>query len=361
MTNERDSKSVVYPDADLSAGLSTDGVLICGSAGSIKRVSAWLHSHTAVVPSLRAMLEDALAQQAPAVAAEPDWAALSYATNEWADMASNGLQWLRNVVDGISSPEEALASRLVNLKHCEDVGHAPEVQRAIMAASYPKVAAPQPTEPAQAFPADFPHYELRFIMRVLSHEGGAPREDWQTARGMASAIYERWRAAQPTEPAQPATQAGAGERGAAFREAGSLATRLFKKHFAHEPDYASGKVVWRLCDTTRGIISQIDNMVSGLVRPTTEQPGDAVSVQWWLAELDRYGNPKLTDGAHGDRAGADRAKYLIDAMGLVTRDTRHAVARVELFELRPSDSGVNHQAIGLVNAARAAHGKGGQG
>lgn len=89
-----------------------------------------------------------------------------------------------------------------------------------------------------------------------------------------------------------------------------------------------------------------------------EQAGDAV--QWWLAELDQYGNPRLTDGAHGDRAGADKAKYLIDAMHLAKPGTRHAVARVELSEPRPSPGGVDHEAVGLVNAARAAQAQGGK-
>jgi hypothetical protein len=53
----------------------------------------------------------------------------------------------------------------------------------------------------------------------------------------------------------------------AYRQAVSLATWLFKKHFAHEEHYASGRVVWEPCDTTAGVISQIDNMVCGLVQP----------------------------------------------------------------------------------------------
>jgi len=52
----------------------------------------------------------------------------------------------------------------------------------------------------------------------------------------------------------------------AYREAASLAKWLFNKHFAHEEHYASGRVVWGLCDTTAGVISQIDNMVCKLVR-----------------------------------------------------------------------------------------------
>ena len=55
----------------------------------------------------------------------------------------------------------------------------------------------------------------------------------------------------------------------AYSAACSLATALFKKHFAHLPDFASGQAVWSLCDSTAGVISQIDNMVSGLVQPPT--------------------------------------------------------------------------------------------
>jgi len=52
----------------------------------------------------------------------------------------------------------------------------------------------------------------------------------------------------------------------AYREAANLAKWLFKKHYAHEEHYTSGRVVWGLCDTTAGVISQIDNMVCKLVR-----------------------------------------------------------------------------------------------
>jgi hypothetical protein len=73
-------------------------------------------------------------------------------------------------------------------------------------------------------------------------------------------------ASQPTEPA--------------YTEAVSLATALFKKHFAHEEHYASGRIVWGPCDTTAGVISQIDNMVSGLIQPASQQEPAA----WWNGE-----------------------------------------------------------------------------
>ena len=55
----------------------------------------------------------------------------------------------------------------------------------------------------------------------------------------------------------------------AYSAACHLATALFKKYFAHLPDFASGQAVWSLCGSTAGVISQIDNMVSGLVQPPT--------------------------------------------------------------------------------------------
>ena len=51
-----------------------------------------------------------------------------------------------------------------------------------------------------------------------------------------------------------------------MQEVSSLATYIFRKHYSHEPHYASGEVVWGLCGSTHGVISQIDNMITGLTR-----------------------------------------------------------------------------------------------
>jgi len=77
-----------------------------------------------------------------------------------------------------------------------------------------------------------------------------------------------------------------------------------------------------------------------------------LDIQYWLAELDQHGNPKLIDGAHSDAEGANKAAYLIRAMGLGKPDRKFAVARVELSECVPSSVGVNHDAIGAVNQMR---------
>jgi hypothetical protein len=58
----------------------------------------------------------------------------------------------------------------------------------------------------------------------------------------------------------------------AYREAVSLAKAIFKKHFAHEEHYASGRIVWQPLDTTAGVISQIDNMTCRLAAPPQRQP-----------------------------------------------------------------------------------------
>ncbi len=41
--------------------------------------------------------------------------------NEWADMATNGIQWLRNIREGINTVDEALAGMEEQLRHCQAV------------------------------------------------------------------------------------------------------------------------------------------------------------------------------------------------------------------------------------------------
>ena len=80
---------------------------------------------------------------------------------------------------------------------------------------------------------------------------------------------------------------------------------------------------------------------------------ESQQVQWWLGELDRYDNvSKLFDGAHGEAAGAHRAYYLCQRLGLLKADTKYAVVRCEVFEPMPEKSGVNEKAINELNAAK---------
>lgn len=55
----------------------------------------------------------------------PDW---GHVANEWADMALNGLQHLRNLREGIVTIEAALANMEECLKHCRTVNDAAERQ-----------------------------------------------------------------------------------------------------------------------------------------------------------------------------------------------------------------------------------------
>ncbi|WP_309601161.1 hypothetical protein [Burkholderia multivorans] len=112
--------------------------------------------------------------------------------------------------------------------------------------------------------------------------------------------------------------------------------------------------------TVGNVILAIRNALK-LAARQPEPSGEVTDVQWWLAELDQYGNPKLSDGAHRERASADKAMYLIKNLGLDNKGKRWAVARVELSEPRPSANGVNMEAVAtcraMVDAARAQGGE----
>lgn len=120
-------------------------------------------------------------------------------------------------------------------------------------------APPAPT--AQAAPTN-PHWDYLKRYWQMGFDGvsldactgDAPIKAWHEGKAARESM-----ATTPTAHAAPAADP-------AYSEACSLATALFEKHYRQEPDYASGRVVWSLCDTTAGVISQIDNMVSGLAR-----------------------------------------------------------------------------------------------
>lgn len=76
-----------------------------------------------------------------------------------------------------------------------------------------------------------------------------------------------------------------------------------------------------------------------------------MKTQWWLAELDMHGNPKLTDGAHSVRAGAEKALTLMQRLGLA-KDRHFAIAEVRLTEPTGKHGHVNEEAIATLNAAR---------
>ena len=67
----------------------------------------------------RAQVVSAFAALASAPADER--AALHHVANEWADMATCAIQWIRNIKNGVSTPEAALENLMSNLTHCQEV------------------------------------------------------------------------------------------------------------------------------------------------------------------------------------------------------------------------------------------------
>lgn len=90
-------------------------------------------------------------------------------------------------------------------------------------------------------------------------------------------------------PAAPgSTSLAPGDAQDGLAEAQRLAQALFQRHFAQDDDYASGRVKWEVLDDLSGVLSQIDNMVSGLVQPAAPAAGDALDAARldWLEQHD---------------------------------------------------------------------------
>lgn len=71
-------------------------------------------------------------------------------------------------------------------------------------------------------------------------------------------------------------------------------------------------------------------------------------VQWWVADLDRHGNPTLSDGAHSDREGCEKAIYIMERLGL-RKGQRMGICRVEIFPPAAKPHGANEDALGILN------------
>lgn len=103
-------------------------------------------------------------------------------------------------------------------------------------------------------------------------DAGCPIDEYLDHYDMKTA-YTAMVAAAPRLPA--GRQDGSEAADSAYEYAVGIATSLFKKHFAGDDDYASGRVTWSPCDTTVGVLTQIDNMVSGLAA-SPQPPGGMV-------------------------------------------------------------------------------------
>ena len=86
------------------------------------------------------------------------------------------------------------------------------------------------------------------------------------------------------------------------REAENLAWSLFNKHYASDEEYASGRVEFGLCDSLRGVLSQIDNMTTGLAR------APAVPQGWKLVPVEP--TDEMISEARKEQTPGDRALRL---------------------------------------------------
>lgn len=77
----------------------------------------------------------------------------------------------------------------------------------------------------------------------------------------------------------------------------------------------------------------------------SDQPIVIERVDWWLAEVSRYGYAsELHDGPHSDRSGVEQALHLIRGLGL-ERGRKFCCVRVEqtVVEAKPHDT--NEEAL----------------
>lgn len=78
-----------------------------------------------------------------------------------------------------------------------------------------------------------------------------------------------------------------------------------------------------------------------------------MQVQWWLSQLDQYGNVAcLLDGAHSTRDAVNRAFYLHQRLGYIKSQFKYAAVKCEVHDVTPDPAGVNEEALDTISAAR---------
>ncbi len=123
-----------------------------------------------------------------------NWDALRHSANEWADMATNGLQWIRNIVDGISDPKAALKDMELNLKHCREVDSDPAVKHACRAAT--QLARSEPRHNLPAPPAQTPPRLTEELILSLTRDDATnfrwPSSALAIARAIESSVRKQF-------------------------------------------------------------------------------------------------------------------------------------------------------------------------
>ena len=72
--------------------------------------------------------------------------------------------------------------------------------------------------------------------------------------------------------------------------------------------------------------------------------------QFWLAELDQYGNAKLLDGPHTDADGAEQALTILRKLNCeITEGRIFAIAEVHLSTPTGDHTPINQKAIDILN------------
>jgi hypothetical protein len=97
--------------------------------------------------------------------------ALRHSANEWADMAANGLQWVRNIAEGISETQEALSDLEANLVHCREVNDRREVQ-AFVTITQPAAPVQEPVAWVEVKDTNYGPYEFhgKELLPVGKHD-----------------------------------------------------------------------------------------------------------------------------------------------------------------------------------------------
>ena len=125
---------------------------------------------------------------------------------------------------------------------------------------------------------------------VVRYKSETEREDCDMVDDPNLQAVFRMRRSEQWSPADTAHRAGGlpmAEQPAqdnTYNYAKNLAEAMFKRHFASDEHYASGRIVWGVNDTVIGILTQIDNMVADMVRrPAQRKP--LTDEQTWKFKL----------------------------------------------------------------------------
>lgn len=104
-----------------------------------------------------------------------------------------------------------------------------------------------------------------------------------------------------------------------------------------------------LCWTPTRIHGEAADAIERLTAELEAVKRERDAAQFWLAELDQYGNPKLVDGSHERREGVEQASYLFARLGL-GKGKSYACAEVILTSVEAKPHGSNEDALDTLNS-----------